>query len=162
MTPGEARPDPAGRRDETSETLARIHALCFAGAPRPWTAAEIAALLARPECHLSAVADGFALGRTVAGEAELLTLAVAPRARRAGLGGRLTAAFEAEARARGAETAFLEAAVDNAPALALYARAGWREVGRRRGYFGPGADAVVLRKDLPAPRRNTGRDAKIR
>ena len=135
----------------TPEALARIHAACFSEAPRPWSAEAFAALLASPLCHLAAAGDGFALGRSAGGEAELLTLAVAPEARRRGLGDRLTAAFEAEAAARGAGAAFLEVALANAPARALYAARGWREAGRRRGYYGPGADAVVMRKDLLAP-----------
>jgi ribosomal-protein-alanine N-acetyltransferase len=135
----------------TPEALARLHARCFETAPRPWSAAEFADLLAQTECHLSAVPEGFALGRSVAGEAELLTLAVAPEARRRGLGRRLTAAFEAEARARRAREAFLEVAAENAPARALYAALGWRAAGTRRGYFGPGQDAIVLRKDLLPP-----------
>lgn len=135
----------------TPEALARLHARCFQTTPRPWSAAEFADLLAQPECHLSAVREGFAVGRSVAGEAELLTLAVAPEARRKGLGRRLTAAFEDEARASGAEEAFLEVSAENAPARALYAALGWRAAGIRRGYFGPGLDAIVLRKDLLPP-----------
>lgn len=133
------------------ETLARLHARCFTMAPRPWSAAEFAGLLAQPECHLSTLPKGFALGRSVAGEAELLTLAVAPEARRQGLGRRLTATFEAEAWTRGAREAFLEVAETNLPARGLYTALGWRAAGLRQGYFGPGIDAIVLRKDLLPP-----------
>lgn len=135
----------------TPDDLARLHARCFDAAPSPWSAAAFAGLLAQPGCHLSAAPGGFALGRSIAGEAELLTLAVAPESRRKGLGRRLMAAFEAEARARGAEAAFLEVAVGNAPARALYAALGWRAAGVRRGYFGPGGDAIALRRDLLPP-----------
>ena len=87
------------------------------------------------------------MGRTAAGESELLTIAVRPAARRGGTGTALLAAYEREARNRGAETLFLEVAEDNAPARALYARAGWSEVGRRRAYYA-GTDALVLSKGL--------------
>jgi ribosomal-protein-alanine N-acetyltransferase len=56
----------------------------------------------------------------------------------------------AAARARGAAAMFLEVAAGNTPALALYAREGFAEVGRRRRYYADGADALVLRRDLDA------------
>lgn len=134
--------------------LAALHALCFTR-PRPWSADEFAALLAGPGAFLAGDATAFALGRAVAGEAELLTLAVHPDARRRGRGRACLAAFEAAARARGATRAFLEVAADNAPARALYAAAGYAEAGRRRGYYaGPGGaavDALILARTLAGP-----------
>jgi ribosomal-protein-alanine N-acetyltransferase len=135
----------------TPAALAALHAACFVR-PQPWSAAGFAAALAAPGAFLCAGPAGFALGRAAAGEAELLTLAVAPEVRRRGEGSRLLAAFEAEAAARGAGRAFLEVAAENAPALALYARAGWRHAGLRRGYCGGGIDALVMAKALEAPR----------
>jgi ribosomal-protein-alanine N-acetyltransferase len=130
------------------EALAALHEAAFT-VPRPWTAAEFAALLARPGAVLAALPQGFALLQVTADEAELLTLAVAPAARRQGLGRRLLAAgLEAAAR-RGAAWAFLEVAADNAPARALYAATGFVEVGRRRGYYG-GVDALLLRRAIAA------------
>lgn len=130
--------------------LAFLHAVCFSR-PRAWSAAEFTGLLGSPGVFLCGAAAGFVMGRVVADEAEVLTLAVAPPARRAGTGRALLAAFEAAALARGAMAAFLEVAADNRAALALYDRAGYVSVGRRRGYFGPGLDGLVLRKSL-APR----------
>ncbi len=134
-------------------TLAAIHAASFVN-PRPWSAPELRALLDGTGTFLLAEPGGFLIGRTVADEAELLTLAVAPDRRRGGIGARLIAAFTAEALARGSATAFLEVAADNAAALALYRRHGFAETGRRRRYYadGPGApvDALVLCRVLPA------------
>lgn len=130
--------------------MAALHARCFVR-PRPWTEAGLAAALAAPGGFLCTDPAGFALGRAMADEAELLTLAVAPEARRRGAGARLLAAFEAGAAARGARRAYLEVAADNAGALALYARAGWRPAGRRLGYYGAGLDAVVMDKVLRPP-----------
>jgi ribosomal-protein-alanine N-acetyltransferase len=134
--------------------MAALHAASFV-VPRPWSAAEFAALLADPAVFRVADPGGFALGRAVAGEAELLTLAVAPGMRRQGIGARLLAAFEARAAAAGAAEAWLETAADNAAARALYAAAGWQERGRRRGYFrrgdGTATDAVVMAKPLIHP-----------
>lgn len=44
----------------------------------------------------------------------------------------------------GARDLFLEVAADNIPAQVMYAELGWRETGRRRGYYAPGLDAVVM------------------
>ena len=135
----------------TPDAMAALHARCFT-TPRPWSAAEFAALLADPLCFALTEADGVLLGRAVAGEAELLTLAVAPEARRQGIAARLLAGFLAEAEARQAETAFLEVAADNAPAIALYERGGFAAAGRRRAYYrrpdGAGLDALVMTRAL--------------
>lgn len=121
-------------------TLAGIHRAAFT-VPRPWSAAEIAAVLGTAGTFLCAEAEGFLLGRVVADEAELLTLAVLPGAQRSGVGIRLVASFLAQARARGAATAYLEVAADNAAALGLYARAGFSETGRRKDYYTAPDDA---------------------
>ena len=98
----------------TPGALAALHARAFTDAPRPWSAAEFAALLAAASTLLVARGEGFALGRVAGPEAELLTLAVDPGARRRGLGRALVGAFEATAAARGAEEVLLEVAVTNA------------------------------------------------
>lgn len=150
-----------------AETLARIHAAAFAEAGRPWSGPELMALLEEPAVGLRlahherrAAGDrlapaGFALFRVAADEAELLTVSVVPEARRAGLGRALVGACEAGARQAGARRMFLEVGAGNAPARALYDGAGYREVGRRRGYYqrpdGNRDDALVLAKPLPDP-----------
>ncbi|WP_253188134.1 ribosomal protein S18-alanine N-acetyltransferase [Rhodobacter sp. 24-YEA-8] len=141
-----------------AECLARIHAASFT-MPRPWSAAEIAGLLSRPHVFLLTEAReqepaGFLIGSAIAGEAELLTLAVHPRHRRQGLGECLVARFLAEAGARNASSQFLEVAADNAPAIALYTRVGFHEAGRRRNYYhgprGNHVDALVLARGADA------------
>ncbi len=131
----------------TPAALAALHAEAFT-TPRPWNANEFAALLDGTGVFLRGDSRGFVMGRVVAGEAELLTLAVAPQERRKGLGLALLAAFDDSARAAGAESGFLEVAAANVPARALYKAAGWREVGVRRGYYrlpdGGTDDALVL------------------
>ena len=136
----------------TPEALAALHAAAFTDSSRSWSAAELASLLAAPGSLLVADPGGFALGRVAGGEAELLTLAVAPAARRRGLATRLLACLCARASAAGAEEMLLEVAATNAAARALYARAGFAEVGRRPRYYtrasGPPVDALVLRRSL--------------
>lgn len=135
----------------TPAKMAAIHGLCFI-VPRPWGANEIADLLASPPCFAIAEPSGFSLARVVADEAELLTLAVAPEARRRGLGRRLLGATVTAARRRGAETMLLEVASDNAAAIALYRGAGFVQLARRREYYrlpdGGATDALILRLPL--------------
>ncbi len=131
--------------------LAAIHAASFTN-PRPWSGDEIASLLSGAGCFLLAEAEGFLIGRVVADEAELLTLAVSPIARRKGIGTTLLASFLARVRAEGAAAAFLEVAADNDAAIALYRKHGFSDAGRRRGYYcDSGAapvDAIVMRRAL--------------
>jgi ribosomal-protein-alanine N-acetyltransferase len=99
---------------------------------------------------LTAEPGGFALGQVVAGEAELLTIAVAPGERRQGLGRRLLDLFLMECAARGASAVYLEVAAGNAAALGLYRSAGFSPAGRRRAYYhapdGTATDALILRR----------------
>ncbi len=130
--------------------MAALHAVSFP-AERSWSAGEIAALA--HEGLVLTEPEGFLLGRIAADEAEILTLAVAPEARRRGVGRRLLARFEAAARTQGAASAFLEVAADNHAARALYLSAGWHEAGVRRGYYlrhGARHDALVLARSLHA------------
>ena len=126
--------------------LARLHAAAFDPA---WSAGEIAALDAVALLEDDA---GLVLVRTVAGEAEILTIGVRPEARGAGVGRRLLEAALAAALAEGAGAVFLEVAEDNPAARRLYAGLGFEEVGRRRGYYPragtPAVDALVLRRAL--------------
>ncbi|SPH24576.1 Ribosomal-protein-alanine acetyltransferase [Defluviimonas aquaemixtae] len=138
----------------TAADLARLHADCFRQ-PRPWTEGEFAALLDGCGVILLAEEGAFLLGRVVADETELLTLAVSPAQRRRGIATRLVSRFIAEARARGGVTIFLEVAADNLPAIALYSGQGFTESGRRRGYYatpeGNPVDALVMSRLLSRP-----------
>jgi len=135
--------------------LAAMHARTF---PRPWSEADFDKLLANPATVALVSRDetpnGFALIWVAAGDAELLTVSVLPMARRQGIGAALVQAAARAAQARGAATLHLDVAADNAVALALYAKLGFAEVGRRKGYYaeldGP-MDAIVMRKVLAEP-----------
>ena len=126
---------PVGAHEMTA--LADIHARAFDEA---WEAAAFARLLAMPGAFALQAAEndaplGFVLARIGGGEAEIITIAVDPGARRKGLGRALMERAGAEALARGAEAMFLEVAEDNAPAIALYDRLGFEPVGRRPAYY---------------------------
>jgi [ribosomal protein S18]-alanine N-acetyltransferase len=85
-----------------------------------------------------------------AGEtADVQTLAVAPQYQRSGIATALLTAIIAEAERRGLRALLLEVRAENEAALALYARHGFEQISRRRGYYDAGrADALVLRRPL--------------
>lgn len=81
--------------------------------------------------------------------ADIMTVAVVREAQGRGNGAAMLDALEEAAGRRGATGALLEVRADNAPALALYERAGWRQLHVRRRYYQPGdVDALILGKTL--------------
>jgi ribosomal-protein-alanine N-acetyltransferase len=150
---------PARRADVPA--LAALERRCFSD---PWTAEALGELIGSPSGLLLVVeeVDGieaYLVARAVAGEGEILSLAVAPECRRRGLGARLLIAGLEAMAAGGAFEVYLEVRVSNAAALALYGRHGFAPIGRRPRYYrNPVEDALVLRRALPAVRRS-GTDA---
>jgi [ribosomal protein S18]-alanine N-acetyltransferase len=136
------------------DRAARLHGEAFAPlGERPWTRQDMAELLASSNAGglLLQIDDedtGVALWRTAVDEAELLTIAVQAAHRRRGAGHMLLRAVIERVQRQGVRVLFLEVGVDNPAARALYAQAGFEEVGRRLGYYTrPNglADALVLR-----------------
>jgi ribosomal-protein-alanine N-acetyltransferase len=134
--------------------LARVHKACFAEAWDERALNDLVASGARveiAECQGSLA--GFILFRAAADEAEILTLAVVPKARRSGLGRALVAQACRAAAQQGATRLFLEVGSANAPARALYGSLGFHEAGHRKDYYRhPGAaaeDALILCVPLP-------------
>ena len=84
----------------------------------------------------------------IAGEAELLRVAVDPSRRGEGLAKALLAAAEMELTALGIRELHLEVRVSNASARALYAACGWNGSGLRKGYYRDGEDAALYAKRL--------------
>jgi ribosomal-protein-alanine N-acetyltransferase len=133
--------------------MAAAHAQAFAA---PWDAAAFVELMESPGVFGLLAGEDAALGvilcRVVAGEMEVLTVGVPPAARRRGVARALVTAALGAARIAGAEAVFLEVAVDNDAAAALYAGLGFRRAGLRRAYYDRGrgerADALVMRLDL--------------
>jgi ribosomal-protein-alanine N-acetyltransferase len=137
-----------------SAAIAHLHQEDFV---RPWSDVEFEALLeqetvfgyaAREIGHGNENPVGFVLARLVAGEGEILTVAVARGHRRQGLGWQLLDAVLRELHAQRAEALFLEVDETNLGAIALYRRMGFREVGRRPGYYQSDRGALVMRRDL--------------
>lgn len=136
----------------TPQDMAATHAAAFTQS-RPWSAAEFTALLDSPLVFVIGDPRCFALIRVVADEAELLTIATHPDHQRQGLARSLMRDWQVQAATRGAASAFLEVAADNASALALYLGEGFAEMGRRKGYYPrkgqPAVDAILLSRALP-------------
>lgn len=142
-------------RPGDAAALAALHGRAFA---HGWSESEFERLLADKAviAHVARAESrgtptGFMLSRRAADEAEILTVAVAPAERGRGIARQLLARHLGRLAAIGIARVFLEVDDGNRPALHLYARAGFREVGRRTGYYaraqGSGA-ALTLRRDL--------------
>jgi [ribosomal protein S18]-alanine N-acetyltransferase len=134
--------------------IAALHGISF---HRGWSDSEIESLLLdrsviahRATAGRSLV--GFILSRMASDEAEILSVAVAPARRGRGLSRRLLDLHLRRLAGIGMRRVFLEVDEDNMPARRLYARAGFRDVGRREAYYqerpGRSAAALVLRRDL--------------
>jgi ribosomal-protein-alanine N-acetyltransferase len=130
--------------------LAAIHRAAFPRA-EAWSSDVMLLQLEMPATFgLVHSLGGMILGRVAADEAEILTLAVSPGQRRRGVGSALLRAAMDRAAALGAAFMFLEVAVTNDAARALYAAHGFTEAGRRRRYYTDGTDALILRSTLSA------------
>ena len=141
-----------------AEAMAALERTCFVGAGHePWSASMFLAEL-DPEApaarswwvaHDNGELIGFAGGMVVDKDVEILDVAVAPEHRREGIARKLLAHVSYDAQMLGCTSASLEVEAGNASAIALYESLGFVEVGRRRGYYGAGVDALVMGASLP-------------
>ena len=152
FAPRDPRISEASSRD--AALIAALHAASF---HRGWSDVEIEGLLIDRQvvthrAMLGHKLAGFIMSRMVRGEAEVLSVAVAPAWRGRGVGRRLLEVHMRQLANLGIRAVFLEVGEDNAPARTLYRRMGFGEVGRREGYYADGPDpasaALVLRRDL--------------
>jgi [ribosomal protein S18]-alanine N-acetyltransferase len=134
--------------------LVPIERRCFSD---PWSATAFEELFRSPVgiglvAERSGKVEGYLVARAVAGEAEILNLAVVPEARRGGLGAQLLQAGLTAVRGVGAREVYLEVRERNLAARQLYLQHGFRPVGvRARYYRNPVEDAIVLRLALEGP-----------
>ena len=131
-----------------------LHAACFSTA---WPPSEFERLLTSSSVIADAIGDGpafkgFVVSQRALDEAEILTIAVEPRARGKGLSTALLGNHLSRVARAGVFKIFLEVDESNTPALALYRRYGFRQVGRRPAYYakpdGTKANALILRLNL--------------
>lgn len=143
-------------RTATADDLDAIMALETASfGLTAWARATMAAEMASPWGRYVVAVDeagavvGYVGLRAVGVEGDIQTIAVSEAVRGAGLGRRLLAEAQQDARDRGVQELFLEVREDNAPARALYASEGFVEIGVRPGYYQPeGIDAIAMKKEL--------------
>lgn len=159
--PSWLRAEPKVARVEPLESrhaarLAAIHGTAFA---RPWSRVDFETMLAGRDAVAQGLFVGtrpdplgFVLSRRVLDEAELLTIALAPEARGQGRARLLLAHHLQRLAHEGARQVHLEVDDGNAPALALYRKLGFRETGRREGYYakpdGSRATALTMSRAL--------------
>jgi ribosomal-protein-alanine N-acetyltransferase len=137
-------------RPADAAAIAAVHGVSF---QRGWGEDEIHRLLIESNVVAHRAVHGrkligFIVSRRAAGEAEILSVAVAPAWRGRKLSRSLLDLHMRRLAGLGTHAVFLDVDKNNAPARALYRRAGFHEVGQRQGYYASGAAALVLRRDF--------------
>lgn len=133
---------------EACPDIAALEAVCF---DVPWSITFVRSLLDDGltrvwEARTSRGTVGTALLRAVAGEGELLRIAVHPDARRQGIGHALLGAVLSAGADACPLGVFLEVRASNVAARRLYASEGFIDHGRRRDYYdAPREDAILMR-----------------
>lgn len=153
MTIAAIRPGSAAEIDAVMGVMGRAFDPAFGEA---WSRAQCLGMLALADSWLLLACEdgravGFALGRLIVDDVELLLLAVEPAARGEGVGRELIERMAAQARAKGAGRLLLEMRADN-PAQRLYEAAGFIAIGKRKDYYrrpdGMLSDAVTLARPI--------------
>ena len=91
---------------------------------------------------------GYIGSQTVLGETDMMNVAVDPDFRRQGVGEKLILTLVEQLKESGSYCLTLEVRASNAPAIALYEKLDFREIGRRPKYYrNPREDALILRKE---------------
>lgn len=140
-------------RESHISQIAEIEKLCFND---PWSENSIRYELTNPlALWLVAVIDGTVAGyvgsQSVMGEADMMNIAVHPDYRKQGVAQMLIAQLIAMLATDGVHSLTLEVRTSNAPAITLYEKMGFVQVGRRPNYYrNPKEDALILRKEWEA------------
>ena len=130
--------------------IGELEQRCFSD---PWSSRSIASELENPlalwlVAEEKGVVAGYIGSQAVLGEADMLNLAVAPEYRRRGVGEQLVLRLIELLSRQGVGSLTLEVRVSNTPAITLYEKLGFTQVGRRRNYYEkPREDAWILRKE---------------
>lgn len=151
-------PDGVVVRTMTIDDVAAVAAIDRLSFPLPWSELSFRSdLTTNPAAHLLVAEQKLAAGRRIAGyagywlvvdEAHLSTLAVEPGLRRRGLGERILREAMRHAARQGAEMMTLEVRASNEAARRLYAKLGFRDVGRRPHYYKDNLeDAILMTRD---------------
>lgn len=130
--------------------VAALETICFSD---PWSENSVSSEL-KNKLSLWLVAEengtvaGYIGSQTCGEESDVMNVAVHPDFRRRGIAEALVNALVAELKAIGSHCLTLEVRASNVPAIALYEKMGFSEIGRRKNYYrNPREDALILRKE---------------
>ena len=130
--------------------VAQLEKLCFAD---PWSEMSIASELRSVWSYWVVALDGdevvgYIGSQSSCDETDIMNIAVHPDCRRRGIAESLIDNLIKELKKRGSHALMLEVRVSNDPAIALYEKLGFQQVGRRKNYYrNPKEDALILRKE---------------
>jgi len=130
--------------------VAELEKLCFSA---PWSENSIRSELTNPLSLWLVAVDGDTIAgyvgsQSVMGEADMMNVAVAPAYRRQGVAERLVALLVDKLTFNNVSSLTLEVRASNEPAIALYRKMSFVQVGRRPNYYTkPKEDALILRKE---------------
>lgn len=132
------------------QQIAGLEKICFSD---PWSENSIASELENRLSYWLVALDGdivtgYVGSQSVLGESDMMNVAVHPDYRRQGIGEALVTHLVQALREKGNHCLTLEVRVSNTPAIALYGKLGFTQVGRRPNYYrNPKEDALILRKE---------------
>ena len=132
------------------QQIAGLEKICFSD---PWSENSIASELENRLSYWLVALDGdvvtgYVGSQSVLGESDMMNVAVHPDYRRQGIAEALVTHLVQALREKGNHCLTLEVRVSNAPAIALYEKLGFTQVGRRPNYYrNPKEDALILRKE---------------
>ena len=130
--------------------VAELEKICFSA---PWSEKSVASELENPLSLWLVAVEGDAVAgyigsQTVCGETDMMNVAVRPEYRRRGVAEQLICALVAELKTAQSRALLLEVRASNTPAICLYEKLGFLQVGRRPNYYrNPKEDALILRKE---------------
>ena len=132
------------------KAVAELEKICFSD---PWSENSVASEL-KNKLALWLVAEeegrvaGYIGSQTCGDESDVMNVAVHPDFRRRGIAETLVNALVEELRAIGSRCLTLEVRASNVPAISLYEKLGFGEIGRRKNYYrNPREDALIMRKE---------------
>ena len=138
-------------RKEDVPAIAELEKICFSD---PWSENSIASELHNPLSYWLVAEDkgrvaGYVGSQAVLDSADMMNIAVSPEFRRCGIGEKLIKSLILHLQKENIRMLLLEVRVSNEPAISLYTKLGFEQVGRRpRYYHNPREDALILRKEL--------------
>ncbi len=130
--------------------VAQLEKLCFSD---PWSENSVASELKNPLSFWLVAEEagqvaGYIGSQTVCNETDMMNVAVHPDFRRRGIAESLVSALVEELKAMESHCLTLEVRASNGPAISLYEKLGFHEIGRRKNYYrNPREDALILRKE---------------